>query len=374
LIDQSDSQAKPNIIFFIPTLSVGGAERHTVDLCQRLRARGFKCQILVHGSLRSDVLTQMDGANDAIFMNIRGMSEFFGWIKTWRMLKKLRPDIVVAVNQTPFIVAFILRLFLIKKYKTACIFHTTKMQIFEQYQEKILRLFAPWLDLMIYVGATQRQIWEARGIKPKSTKVILNGIDLPRFNEPTLNIRSQLGIEPNEFILGILASFRIEKNHTELVQALSLVHKKGICARILMIGDGKTQTDTRNIAHDLGVLDKIIFVGEQSDVRPYIQACDMGILCSTVETFPLSVIEFIASGIPVIASNVGGLSEIIENGVNGLLYESGNIESLASHIVNCSNADFRQNLCFNTQKSAARFGAEHMSEAYAKTFQSLIKA
>jgi glycosyltransferase involved in cell wall biosynthesis len=371
LINQTPAQAKPKLVFFIPTLLVGGAERHTVDLCQRLRVQGYPCQIVVHGSLKSDVLTQMDGAKDAVFLNIRGMSEFFGWIKTWRMLKKLRPDIVVAVNQTPFIVAFIVRLFLAKKFKIACIFHTTQMQSFEQYQEKLLRLFAPWLDLMIYVGATQRKIWERRGIKPKSTQVIQNGIDLARFSEPMPNIRPQLGIATNEYILGILASFRIEKNHAELMQALALVKKQGINARVLMIGDGKTKTEIESLARDLGILDRIIFVGEQADVRPYIQACNIGVLCSKVETLPLSVIEFIACGVPVIASNVGGLPEIIEHGANGLLYESGNIESLATHIISCSNADYRQNLRSNTKKSATRFGVDRMSEAYVNAFQDL---
>jgi glycosyltransferase involved in cell wall biosynthesis len=371
LINQTPAQAKPKLVFFIPTLLVGGAERHTVDLCQRLRLQGFNCQIVVHGSLKSDVLTQMDGAKDAVFLNIRGMSEFFGWIKTWCILKQLKPDIVVAVNQTPFIVAFIIRLFLAKKYKIACIFHTTQMQSFEQYQEKLLRLFAPWLDLMIYVGATQRKIWECRGIKPKSTHVIQNGIDLARFSEPMPNIRPQLGIATNEYILGILASFRIEKNHSELVQALALVQKQGINVRVLMIGDGKTKAEIESLARDLGILDRIIFVGEQADVRGLIQACDIGILCSKIETLPLSVIEFLASDVPVIASNVGGLPEIIEHGANGLLYESGNIESLATHIISCSNADYRQNLRSNTKKSATRFGVDRMSEAYVNAFQDL---
>ncbi len=362
------SGAKPKLVFFIPSLLMGGAERHTVDLCKRLREQGFNCQIVVHGSLRSDVLKQMSSADDAIFLNIRGMSEFFGWVKTWKTLRKLKPDIVVAINQTPFIVAVFLRMFFWHKYKIVCIFHTTKMQSFEQYQEKLLRLASPWLDLMIYVGNSQRRIWEGRGIKPKRTEVILNGIDLKYFNIEINNIRPQLGISPNAYVLGILASFRVEKNHTELIQALALVKKYGIDVRILMIGDGNTKSAITSLAHDLGVLDHIIFVGEQSDIRPYIQACNIGILCSTIETFPLSVIEFLASGVPVIASNVGGLPEIIEHNVNGLLYNLGDIEEFSSHILNCADDDFRNQLSLNAKSSVARFDVERMSGAYEKAF------
>ena len=77
----------PNLVFFIPTLLVGGAERHTVDLCERLRAKGFKCRIVVHGPLRSEVMTRMKGADNAIFLNLRGMSDLGGWVKTWRVLR-----------------------------------------------------------------------------------------------------------------------------------------------------------------------------------------------------------------------------------------------------------------------------------------------
>lgn len=356
-------------MFFIPTLLVGGAERHTVDLCERLRAKGFTCRIVVHGSFRSDVITHMKGADDAIFLNLRGMSDFSGWVKTWRVLRDLKPDIVIAINQSPFIVAVVLRLFLWKKFKLTCIFHTTKMQAFEHYQEKLLKLGAPWLDLMIYVGGVQKMFWDRRGLKPKKAKIIFNGIDLERFKlTPSVDIRAQLGIQHDEFVLGIVASFRPEKNHAELVKALAVAQSKGITARVLMIGEGVTRCEIEKLAHDLGVLDKIIFTGEQSDVYPYIKACNMGVLCSQIETFPLSVIEFLASGVPVIASNVGGLPEIIEHGVNGLLYESGDADDLAAAILRCSDAKFRTSLTEHAQNSSQRFCVERMSDRYANDF------
>ncbi len=359
----------PSLVFFIPTLLVGGAERHTVDLCERLRAKGFTCRIVVHGSFRSDVITHMKGADDAIFLNLRGMSDFSGWVKTWRVLRDLKPDIVIAINQSPFIVAVVLRLFLWKKFKLTCIFHTTKMQAFEHYQEKLLKLGAPWLDLMIYVGGVQKMFWDRRGLKPKKAKIIFNGIDLERFKlTPSVDIRAQLGIQHDEFVLGIVASFRPEKNHAELVKALAVAQSKGITARVLMIGEGVTRCEIEKLAHDLGVLDKIIFTGEQSDVYPYIKACNMGVLCSQIETFPLSVIEFLASGVPVIASNVGGLPEIIEHGVNGLLYESGDADDLAAAILRCSDAKFRTSLTEHAQNSSQRFCVERMSDRYANDF------
>ncbi len=362
----------PSIVFFIPTLLVGGAERHTVDLCERLRARGFKCRILVHGPHKSDVITKMDGAKDAIFLNLRGMSNIGGWIKTWRTLNDLKPDIVVAINQSPFIVAVLLRLFLWKKFKLACIFHTTKMQAFEHYQEKLLKLAAPWLDLMIYVGGIQKTIWDSQNIKPKRSQIIANGIDLERFQgSASVDVRAELGIAETEFVLGIVASFRAEKNHAELVQALALAKSKGVTPRVIMIGQGPTRPAIEQLAHDLGVFNQIVFAGERDNVLPYIKACNMGVLCSLVETLPLSVIEFLAGGVPVIASNVGGLPEIVEHGVNGLLYEPGNVYDFAEAILQCKNPSFRRFIADNAVKSSDRFCAERMSNEYAASFSRL---
>ena len=364
----------PRILFFIPTLLVGGAERHTVDLCQRLRERGYQAKILVHTGKRSPVMGELPAGADAVILGLRGMSDPVGWMTIWRTLRHERPDIIVAVNQTPLIVSVIQRFAGATRAKIACIFHTTELQSHEKYQEGLFRRLAPFTDLLVYVGANQQRTWEAQGIRPRRAALIRNGIDTARFAAGRAGrdrIRAQHGIEPDDVVLGILASFRIEKNHVELVAALARASEAGTRARVLCIGQGNTKPQVEALAQKLGVADRMIYAGEQSDVAPFLAACEVGVLCSTAETFPLSAIEFLAAGVPMISAKVGGATEIVQDGVNGLLYPPGDVDRFAAAIALVSRPDIRAGLAASAQASVAGFAVEHMVDRYVEAFDAL---
>ncbi len=368
------ARAAPRILFFIPTLLVGGAERHTVDLCQRLRERGFPARILVHTDKRSPVMTAMPACSDAIVLGLKGMSDPVGWATIWRTLRRERPDIIVAVNQTPLIVSVVQRFAGATRAKLACIFHTTELQAHEKYQETLFRRLAPFADLLVYVGANQQRSWEARGIRPRRAALIRNGIDTARFAAGRAGrdrVRAQYGVRPDDLLLGILASFRIEKNHVELVAALARASDAGPQAKVLCIGQGDTRPTVEALARTLGVADRLIFAGEQSDVAPFLAACDAGVLCSTAETFPLSAIEFLAAGVPMISAEVGGATEIVQEGVNGLLYPPGDVDRLAAAIAAMSRPDLRAGLAARAQGSVAGFAVERMVDLYVEAFDAL---
>ena len=100
---------RPRILFFTPTLLVGGAERHTVELCLRLREQGFPARILVHQSSVSPIMAVHPAAADALVLGLRGMSDAKGWTMIWKVLRRERPDIIVAVNQAPLIISILQR-------------------------------------------------------------------------------------------------------------------------------------------------------------------------------------------------------------------------------------------------------------------------
>ena len=358
---------KPRILFFIPTLVVGGAERHTVELRERLHARGFESDLLVHGRNRSHVIMQMEGAKGAVFLNLRGMSDLRGWLTVWKEIRRLKPDVILAINQTPLIVSVVIRFLLGTRAKIGCIFHTTRMQAYERSTEKLFRYTIPFSDILIYVGKNQSRIWADRGIRSRRAQVINNGIEVGRFSglsDLGLQIREKYGIKETDLLLGIVASFRQEKNHVELVEALAAARRCGIGAKALMVGDGPTQAEVKELALALGIGDHIVFTGEQAVVGPFMAACDVGILCSTSETFPLSALEFLASGIPMISARVGGASEIVLENVNGLLYEQGRIDQFAECIVALSDPCRRSELAANALASVESYSDKAMVDQY----------
>jgi glycosyltransferase involved in cell wall biosynthesis len=369
------SARKPHLLFFLPSLTIGGAERHTIDLCQRLRQHGYRAQILVHGRVRSPTLLQAPACDDVIILDLKGMSDPMGWVKAWWTIRRISPDIIIGINQTTLIISVILRLLLATRARIACIFHTTDLQAFEKYQETILLKIGRMIDLMVYVGSNQKKVWDQRGLRSRRTAIIRNGLELTRFQVPGSErqaVRDRYELMDEDFVLGIVAAFRIEKNHVELVSALATARAAGTNLKVMCIGDGKTRQAVVEQAERLGVLDRLIFVGEQSDVRPFIAACDAGVLCSTIETFPISAIEFLALGRPMIGADVGGIAEIVNDQVNGLLYPAGDIEAFARAIASMADPVRRAEMTAAARPSVAELSADHMVEKYEAAFDALV--
>jgi glycosyltransferase involved in cell wall biosynthesis len=155
--------------------------------------------------------------------------------------------------------------------------------------------------------------------------VIYNGVDMGEFSEKPLHgereaSRSVLGFADSDFVIGVTAALRPEKNHAQLVDAVAKLRERNIAARALLIGDGEMRGQIESRARLLGVPDYVTITGFQSDVRPFVLACDTTVLCSVTEALSLAAIEAMALGRPVVHSNVGGAPEMIIPGWNGFLF------------------------------------------------------
>lgn len=365
---------KPRLLFFVPGLGVGGAERHTIALRAGLAERAFESELFSHGAPQSPALLAQPGAERPRIFGLRGMSDIGGWLRILRELRRARPDIVVAVNQTPLIVTMLMRPMLRPRPKTACIFHTTKMQSFESRLQKLFIGAARFADVIVFVGYNQRAHWEAEGLRARSTRVIENGVDLDIFTPRPAEgraMREKLGFADEETVFGYVGAFREEKNQAEFVAALAAARARGANARALLIGEGPTRESVLQRARDLGVAEAVVFAGERGDVVPFINSCDVGVLSSTIETFPLSALEFLACGVPMIAANVGGAPEIVTS-ANGLLYTSNDVAGFADAIVSLCDADARARLADAARGSVEKFSHERMLDAYVDLIDALV--
>lgn len=366
---------KPRILFFVTGLSVGGAERHTVDLRARLRARGFDSSLLVFGPKSSQTIAELPGAEDPVMLNIVGMSRPWGWLRAWRAIRDLDPDLIVCVNQTPLIVAGVLRFLRLIRSKVIGVFHTTLMRKNEESRVFLFRWAANRADCFIFISENQRRYWQGRGIACPRTALILNGIDLDRFvPRPDLRTeqRNKLGFSERDVVFGLVATFRPEKNHLQLVEALGELRRRGIPAKVLFVGHGPTYDDVWSKVSVSGLQDHVVFAGEQSDVTPWVSACDVGVLCSNaVETFSLAAIEFLASGIPMVMSDIGGASEIVREGENGFLFEADNSAELVQKLSRIAEPETLARAKAASRTSIVNLSVERMADEYAALFQAL---
>jgi N-acetyl-alpha-D-glucosaminyl L-malate synthase BshA len=157
---------------------------------------------------------------------------------------------------------------------------------------------------------------------------------IPNFVDCTANRRREVGtlrarLAPrNEKLLIHVSNFRPVKRVKAVVEVFARV-RAHVPARLLMVGDGPDLADASRRARALDVGDEVDFLGEQDQVVPLLSAADVFLLPSAQESFGLGALEAMACEVPVVASRVGGLPEVVQDGVNGFLHEPGDLDGMA---------------------------------------------
>jgi glycosyltransferase involved in cell wall biosynthesis len=198
-----------------------------------------------------------------------------------------------------------------------------------------LRQLTPLMDRLIVVSkAIERKIRE-EGRVGAPVSLIYNGVDLQRYNhqQPCCTFRDEFGIPEGVPVVGVVARLEAEKGHRTLIDGWPVVLQSHPDARLLIVGEGSERNSLEAQAASLGISDRVVFTGRREDVPAVTAALDVAVLPSYREAQGLSVLEAMALSRPVVASNVGGIPEMIEDGVSGLLVPPGDCDSLAGAIV-----------------------------------------
>jgi glycosyltransferase involved in cell wall biosynthesis len=144
-------------------------------------------------------------------------------------------------------------------------------------------------------------------------------------------LRKKHDLPMDQVVLVSTANLRPEKDHVTLLQAFACLVERGILALLVLVGDGSRRSELESLARTLEVVDRVRFLGSVSNEHVFelSAVADIGVLSSHIEGLPMSLIEAMAVGLPVVATDVGGVSEVVDDGVTGLLVPPGDVEVLA---------------------------------------------
>jgi glycosyltransferase involved in cell wall biosynthesis len=146
---------------------------------------------------------------------------------------------------------------------------------------------------------------------------IYNGADLTPSPGSGARVRRELGVKPEELLVGMLSALRPEKGHDLAIQTIALLRERFPNLRLLIVGQGAYATQIAELTAPLG--DRVILAGLRTDVADVLDALDVCIHPSYMDAFPTTLIEALATRVPILATAVGGIPEIIDNGQTGVL-------------------------------------------------------
>jgi glycosyltransferase involved in cell wall biosynthesis len=198
-----------------------------------------------------------------------------------------------------------------------------------------LRCLTPEMDQLIAVSqAIVAKIADERpGLAP--VELIYNGVDLRRYDDqqPASDLREQYGMEPGSKIVGVVARLEAEKGHQTLIDAWPYVLRHVPDAYLFIAGEGSMRDAIEARARANRVAHRVVFTGRRDDIPAVTAAFDVAVLPSHREAQGLSILEAMALSRPVVASDVGGIPEMVEDGVTGMLVPHDQPQALASAIV-----------------------------------------
>src|SRR5262245_2789165 len=318
------------LVFVTGSLAPGGAERHAIALMGRLADRGHQCHaVCVKGIAGPGIRVRLRGGGTLRslkarrYLDLRALRDFAA------QLSRIDPSAIVAANPYALMYSWLaLRLARLRAPLMVTYHSNRLLGTKERLQMMLYRLFFRTAACSVFVCHVQRRYWEYRGVCSKRNLVIYNGVDTEAFRDTwspgeRRALRCALGFSDADYVVGLSALLRPEKNPVQLVEAIAALRARGIPARALVIGDGEMREAMLARASELGVAGEIVITGLQRDVRPYVAACDVMTLCSHTESFSMAAIEAMALGRPVVHSDVGGAAEMIAPGTTGFLFPAG---------------------------------------------------
>lgn len=244
------------------------------------------------------------------------------------------------------------------------------------------RVAVPLYERVVALAPTHARYLAAReGVRERVIAVIPNGVDVERFKpaaaEERRELRRRYGLSEGGLVVTIVAALRPEKNHEMLLGAADELRRTEGDVALLIVGEGSEGERLRGLARERGLETMARFMGRRGDVPEILAASDVSVLCShpVVETFPLVVLEAMASGLPVVATDVGSIRDMIEDGVEGRIVPSGDVSALVGALRSFArDSALRRAMGDRGRARAVReFSAAGMIRRYGGLFRDLIR-
>ena len=345
----SDHWEGVKVVNIVTRLNIGGVAHHVTNLMRGLDQTKYKQQLVCgfegagESSMRGHI--QAQGVTPILISQLAGnprlnISDALAFAHILRLLRRQRPLIV----HTHTSKAGLLGRVAARLTGVPIIVHTFHGLVLKSHYGSLktsgVRVVERWLarfsDRLIAVSDEDKKDLLAYRIAPThKIEVIPLGLELDQFIDCRTRrgvLHFELGLDPASRLIGIVGRIAPIKNHRLFFDAMARVLAQHASAHVVVAGDGDLRPQMERYVREMGIADRVSFLGWRHDLPQVYTDLDVVVISSNNEGTPVSAIEAMAAGRPVVATRVGGLPDVISDGDTGYLVAPGDVEQLASAV------------------------------------------
>jgi glycosyltransferase involved in cell wall biosynthesis len=341
------------ILHVINSLATGGAEKLILETIPLLKQRGVEVDLLVLNGNEYPYMKQLEQLNCCSIYSL-GNGSLSNPLLIFKITPYLKKYDLIHVHLFPtqYWVVFA-KLLSFSKVKLVFTEHSiSNRRIQNKWFKYIDRFVYSFYSKIICITDEVEEAIKRHTLLEKCRfKVIENGVNLRTIGEAfALDKKSlQYSIQESDKLVVQVAGFRIEKDQKTVIRAIQYLDTN---VKLLLVGDGSLRNESEQLVNELGLQERVFFLGVRNDVPSLLKTADISIVSSHWEGFGLAAVEGMAVGKPVIASNVLGLSNVV-NGA-GILFENGNERELAKIVNELFNDENYYNQVANKCRERAK--------------------
>ena len=241
------------------------------------------------------------------------------------------------------------------------------------------RLLLRKRDRLVGVGGAVRQaLIDNEGIPSTRVEVVYNGVDLKALATVSADarqrLRAEFGFSATDFLAIQVARLHDLKDHQTALRAIAEVSRHQPHIRLLIVGEGDQRSAIEVAVREQKLEEHVVLAGNRADVADLLAASDVFLMSSISEGIPLTIIEAMEAGLPVVSTAVGGIPEMIQHGQNGFLAEAGNHQSLASSLISLQqDSALRKSIAEKGRERATElFSQQGMLNGYSRIYEEML--
>jgi glycosyltransferase involved in cell wall biosynthesis len=382
------------ILRVIARLNMGGPALHVSYLSAGLRDRGYETTLVAgnvgQGEQSMAYVAEEQGVPVLLMPHlhreISPIRDMLATVRLARMIREQRPHILHTHTAKAGAIGRMAAV-LAGKARPPIVVHTFHGHVLRGYFGRfrtaifrgLERLLARVADTLIAVSPEVRDdLVELKVAPAEKFTVIRLGIELDErvaiAREARKRTRRIMGVSDERFLVGWIGRMTGVKRGADVLRAFRLLRDRGIDAILCMVGDGPEREQLEQLAAELRLMHDTLFPGYQEEIGPFFAAFDAFVLPSANEGTPVTAIESLASGCPVVATRVGGVPDVVQEGIDGFLVDPGDLDAIAERLARlASDTALRERMASaGRERVLSRYAVERLIDDVDGLYRTLL--